>query len=310
VIIDTHVHLIRPFDSHGNPQCYSPHKPTGAEDYLAVMEDAGIDRAFFISWSPEDLPADLEGKGIAFESVRETMARDYALEVMARFPDRFYWFPCHLGPQVPNHMALARESLELGAAGLKLAVSFWGELPDDPRPMRICELAREFDAQIILDTSFWYLGKDRPADPDSLPQGFREVAKRVQDFPDYLSHLRAVIAAYPTINFQLAHAGACDWTVERAREVGRFMREHPNVYADLGAVPLTAPGLECLVEAAGEDRIMFGTDWPHFAQGPKMREALDSIRRPGRFAARVAEKIVGENAVAFVKGREPGLKQA
>jgi hypothetical protein len=148
MIIDTHVHLIKPFDSQGNPQVYTPNLAS-AEDYVALMDISGIDRAFFISWSPEDIPSDLQAKGIAVESVRETMSRDYALEVMARFPDRFYWFPCHLGPNVADHMAVARENLELGAAGLKLVLSFWGELPDDSRIIPMYKLAREYGAQII-----------------------------------------------------------------------------------------------------------------------------------------------------------------
>ena len=61
-VIDTHVHLIKPFDSKGRPQMYSfrkkdggPNK-TGAEDYISLMDASGIDLAFFISWSPEDIP--------------------------------------------------------------------------------------------------------------------------------------------------------------------------------------------------------------------------------------------------------------
>ena len=169
MIIDTHVHLIRPFDTRGRPQVYSPGNPTSAEEYGALMDASGIDRAFFISWSPEDIPSDLLVKKIAVQSVRETMNQAYALQAMRAYPDRFYWFPCHLGPDVPDHLNGARRNLDLGAAGLKLVCSFWGELPDDDRLLPLYELAREYGAQIILDTSFWYLGKDDPADPDGLP---------------------------------------------------------------------------------------------------------------------------------------------
>ena len=300
MIIDTHVHLIKPFDSRGNPQVYTPN-PASAEDYVALMDESGIDRAFFISWSPEDIPSDLQGKGISVESVRDTMSRDYALEVMAKFPDRFYWFPCHLGPAIEDCLSIARENLELGAAGLKLVPSFWGELPDDARIMQMYELAQEYGAQIIIDTSFWYLGKDKPTPPDALPEGHREVAKRVTDFQDYIGHLGPVIEAYPSVNFQLAHAGARAFTPENAREVGRFMKQNHNVFADLGALPLDGQALESLIETAGEDRVMFGTDWPHFAQGPAMRELMAHIRQPGRFTKRVADMILGENALSFVR---------
>lgn len=300
MIIDTHIHLIKPFDSHGNPQVYTPN-PASAEDYIALMDESGIDRAFFISWSPEDIPSDLQGKGIAVESVRETMSRDYALEVMEEFPDRFYWFPCHLGPAIADCISIARENLELGAAGLKLVPSFWGELPGESRLIQMYELAREYGAQIIIDTSFWYLGKDRPTSPESLPEGHREAAKRITDFQDYIGHLSAVVEAYPDVNFQLAHAGARAFTPEHAREVGNFIQKYPNVFADLGALPLNGQSLECLVETAGEDQVMFGTDWPHFAQGPAMRELIAHVRQPGRFTKRVADMILGENALSFLK---------
>jgi predicted TIM-barrel fold metal-dependent hydrolase len=306
MIIDTHVHLIRPFDSRGKPHIYSAGNPTSAEDYAALMDASGIDRAFFISWSPEDLPSELDHPHIDQQNAHETMSREYALEVMARFPERFYWFPCHLGPALGDAAAMARENLKLGAAGLKLVCSFWGELPDDERLLPLYQLADDYRAQIIIDTSYWYLGKDDPADPDTLQAGHRDVARRVKDFPDHLTHLAPVVSAHPRVNFQLAHAGARSFTPEHAAEVGRFIRSYPNVFADLGALPPDSTALECLVESAGADRVMFGTDWPHFAQGQGMRQAIDHIRRPGRFPDKTAAMILGDNALRFVGGRAPG----
>jgi predicted TIM-barrel fold metal-dependent hydrolase len=308
VIIDTHVHLIRPFDSSGRPQVYAPGKPASAEDYVALMDEAGIGRAFFISWSPEDIPGDLIGKGIAPQAVREFLTRDYALEVMARYPERFYWFPCHLGPAVGDAVRSARENLKLGAAGLKLVCSFWGELPDDERLLPLYGLAGEHGAQVILDTSFWYLGIDEPAAPATLRPGFREVAQRVRSFAQYVEHLERVVAGHPGVGFQLAHAGARSFTPEHAREVGEFARRHPNVFLDLGALPVGAPALDALVETAGADRVMFGTDWPHSCQGRAMRDAIEQVRRPGRFTPAQAAMILGGNALRFVRGRPPGLR--
>ncbi len=310
MIVDSHVHLIRPFDSLGRPQVYTPGPGASAEDYVALMRKWGIDRAFYISWSPEDIPSDIEGKGLTLESVRDTLSLDYALEVMHAFAKRFYWFPCHLGPSLPGHLETARANLELGAAGMKLVPSFWGELPDDRRLISIYDLADEYGAQIILDTSFWYLGKDVPAAPETLPAGHREVAKRITDFQDYLSHLRPVVASHPDVNFSLAHGGARNFTAGNAREAGQFIREYPNLYADLGALASLrhSESIASLVESAGEDRIMFGTDWPHFAQGDAMGRALDSIRCNTALSRRARRTILGKNALRFVEGRAPGLR--
>jgi predicted TIM-barrel fold metal-dependent hydrolase len=308
MVIDTHVHMFRPIDSAGRPQIYIS-KPSSAEDYMQVMDSSGIDRAFFITFFPEDILADLAGKGIPVEGVRDTLDREYALEVMRRYPDRFYWFPCHLGPTVDRHIEIARENLELGAAGFKLVVSFWGELPDDPRPMEICALAREYGAQIMIDTSFWYLGKEGDgADPDTLHEGHRDVAKRVTDLNDYLRHVQVMVEAFPTVNFLLAHAGAVDFTPENVLVIGPFVRKYPNVYADLGALSTASPALDVLVREAGGDKVTFGTDWPHFAQGDDMRTLLGHVRRPGRFAEQDVRGILAENALRFVGNRKPGLR--
>ncbi|MEW6754506.1 MAG: amidohydrolase family protein [Candidatus Latescibacterota bacterium] len=308
MIIDAHVHLIRPCDDRGRPQVYTPGRPSSAEDYVATMDRSGIDRAFFISWSPEDIPADLMGKGIAVDAVRQTLSREYALEVLRRYPERFYWFPCHLGPQVPDHARMARQALELGAAGLKLVPSFWGELPDAARLLPLYRLAASFDAQVILDTSFWYLGKDEPTDPGALPPGHREVARQVRDFADYLAHLQRVVEGHPQVRFQLAHAGARSFTPEHARQVGAFIRQYPHVFADLGALSPELPALEALVEAAGADRVLFGTDWPHFARDEGMSHWLDAVRRPGRFPPPVVRAILGGNALRFVGDRPTGVR--
>ena len=308
MVIDTHVHLIRPFDSRGKPHIYSAGNPVSADDYVALMDESGIDRAFFISWSPEDLPAELDHEGIDRQNAHETMSSEYALEAMRRFPQRFYWFPCHLGPALGEVAARARENLDLGAAGLKLVCSFWGELPDDERLLPLYRLADDYHAQIIMDTSYWYLGKDDPADPDALGKGHRDVARRVTDFQDYLTHLAPIVSAHSHVNFQLAHAGARSFTPDHAAEAGRFIRSYPNLFADLGALPMDSPALECLVESAGADRVMFGTDWPHSAQGEAMREAIGHVRRPGRFTETQAAMILGENALRFVGGQAPGLR--
>ena len=79
------------------------------------------------------------------------------------------------------------------------------------------------------------------------------------------------------------------------------------MYADLGALDPGSPALEALVEAAGADRVMFGTDWPHFAQGDDMAARIAAVRAPGRFSAETAAAILGGNALAFMKGGPPGL---
>jgi predicted TIM-barrel fold metal-dependent hydrolase len=153
MIIDAHVHLMKAFDSKGNPQVYSLGKDGSAEEFVSLMDASGLDRAYFISWSPEDIPLDLISKNISVESVRDVMNREYAFEVLKKYPDRFYWFPCHLGPEIKDYLDIAQENFEMGASGIKFVCSFWGELPDDERLIPLYELAQKHRAAVMIDTS-------------------------------------------------------------------------------------------------------------------------------------------------------------
>jgi predicted TIM-barrel fold metal-dependent hydrolase len=96
--------------------------------------------------------------------------------------------------------------------------------------------------------------------------------------------------------------------VDHAQEVGRYLRAHHNLYADLGALEPEGAPLEALVQAGGADSIMFGTDWPHFAQGPDMGRRLEAIRTPGRFTEDEVDLLLGQTALDFVRHRDPGLR--
>lgn len=306
MIIDTHIHVFRPTDSKGRPQKYSPN-PTSGEDYVATMDAAGIARAFLISFSPDDILADLEAKNLTVEDVKDVMTREYALEVIRRYPDRFYWFPCHLNPVNADYLERTQRNLDLGAAGLKILPSFFGLLPDDDRLLALYELAQKYRVPVILDLSFWYLTKG------TTRTGFREVAPLVKDYADLLSHVETVVEEFSDVNFQLAHAGTGD-----LRETGEFMARHPNLFADISArfpgeedypFPKGLSALESLVTSAGVERIMFGTDWPHFWQGDRMKEIVRCLAEEATFMPPDDRALVlGGNALKFVGEAQPGLR--
>ena len=306
MIIDTHVHVFRPTDSKGQPQKYSPN-PTSGEDYVATMDAAGIDRAFLISFSPDDILADLEAKNLTVEDVKDVMNREYAIEVIRRYPDRFYWFPCHLNPINADYLERTQRNLDLGAAGLKILPSFFGLLPDDDRLLPLYELAQKYNVSVILDLSFWYLTKG------TTRAGFRDVAHLVKDYADLLSHVEPVVEEFSDVNFQLAHAGTGD-----LRETGEFMARYPNLFADISArfpggedypFPKGLSALESLVTSAGVERVMFGTDWPHFWQGNRMKDIIRCLSKAATFMIPDERALIlGGNALRFVGQVQPGLR--
>jgi len=306
MIIDTHIHVFRPIDSKGQPQKYSPN-PTSAEDYVATMDSAGIDRAFLISFSPDDILADLEGKNLTIEDVQDVMNRDYALEVIRRYPDRFYWFPCHSNPVNADYLERTKRNLGLGAAGLKILPSFFGLLPDDDKLIPLYELARNYRVSVILDLSFWYLTEG------TTRTGFRDVAPLVKDYADLLSHVEPVVKEFSDVNFQLAHAGTGDLL-----ETGEFMAQYPNVFADISArfpggedypFPDGLSILKSFVASVGVERVMFGTDWPHFWQGEKMNEIVRCLSEEATFITSDERALVlGGNALRFLMQAQPDLQ--
>jgi predicted TIM-barrel fold metal-dependent hydrolase len=306
MIIDTHVHVFRPIDSKGQPQKYSPN-PTSGEDYVAIMDAAGIDRAFLISFSPDDILADLEGKKLTIEDVKDVMTREYAIEVIRHYPDRFYWFPCHLNPVNADYLEKTKRNLDMGAAGLKILPSFFGLLPDDDKLLALYELARKYRVSIILDLSFWYLTKN------TTRTGFREVAPLVKDYADLLSHVEPVVEEFSDVNFQLAHAGTGD-----LRETGELIARYPNLFADISArfpggedypFPTGLSVLRSFVSSAGVERVMFGTDWPHFGQGARMKEIVRCLAEAATFMTPDERTLaLGGNALRFVGQAQPGLR--
>ena len=64
---------------------------------------------------------------------------------------------------------------------------------------------------------------------------------------------------FPDVSWIIAHAGM-SWRF--AEEVVAAVREHPNVYAEITYTTVTNRCIEFLVKAAGENRVVFGTDQP------------------------------------------------
>ena len=75
----------------------------------------------------------------------------------------------------------------------------------------------------------------------------------------------------------MAHAGG-DWAF--AEEVAECVRRHPNVYAEITYTSVTNGVIEFLVEAAGEDRVVFGSDQP--MRDPRPAARLGGLGRSPR----------------------------
>lgn len=78
---------------------------------------------------------------------------------------------------------------------------------------------------------------------------------------------RKMCARYPNAKFLAAHAGGINLRVGAGRDLAAACREHRNLFLDLGSSRMVPGVLEWLVETAGIDRVIYGSDYPIFDFG-------------------------------------------
>ncbi|MEX2573188.1 MAG: amidohydrolase family protein [Balneolaceae bacterium] len=97
---------------------------------------------------------------------------------------------------------------------------------------------------------------------------------------------------YPNVRWVIAHAGGdFNW----ADHAIRIMQQHSNVYAEVTLTPVNLGIIEYLVEGAGEDRIMYGSDLP-------MRDPRQQLGWVvfSRLPVDVKRKMLAENAMRVI----------
>lgn len=191
-------------------------------------------------------------------------ANDEVAAVVRRHPDRFIGF-AFVTPHYPEEMEteLTRAFDELGMRAIKIYPPYFDRPVTDPVWAPVFEFANRRSLPLISHT--W--GGDARCDP----MLFVALAER-----------------YPNVQWVMGHAGG---TVA-GREYGkRAAKAHPNIHLELCASYRNAGSIEDLVDAAGEDRVLYGSDMP--LMEPRIHvgrvitaELSDTAKR----------KILGENA--------------
>ena len=107
---------------------------------------------------------------------------------------------------------------------------------------------------------------------------------------------------FQDVSWVVAHAGA-GWAF--AEEVAACVRRHPNVYAEITYTSVTNGVIEFLVEAAGEDRVVFGSDQPMRDPRPQLGWVVWAD-----LPAEVRAKVLGGNFQSILdrvrRSRSPG----
>lgn len=163
------------------------------------------------------------------------VGNDAALALEREHPGRIRTYAC-VNPNYTDHAVREIERCrKAGAIGIKLAAS---RRANDPHLDPVCETARRLGLPILHH--IWQgRRRDWPSQEASDGAELCQLADR-----------------HPDVRFILAHVGGGgDW-----RHTMAVVRPHGNVYLDLSGSGVDGGMLEACLDAAGVERLLWGTD--------------------------------------------------
>ncbi len=275
-VVDAHVHVFKAV-SDRYPRAVHPLHPAEreatAEDLLAAMEQAGVERAVLVGLSPHD---------------------EYLAECVAERPDTF----AAVAIQDPDDFSLASlaRRRDLGIDGLRLFAlgdPRVGEVEALPAFPLLAEMAEH-------GTKLWYY-----APRDQLPL-LERVLEALPDLTVVLNHL-----GFSPDEFSLDELGRPRFatavppdTLDAVTGLSRFAGVHvmfsgeyafsqePFPHDDL------RPVVRALFDAFGSSRLLRATDWPWIAEHPGYGETFGlADRLLADLAAEDRAAIRGGNAM-------------
>lgn len=305
MIIDTEVHVLyraRWYQNNPDRKTLTRHYTWHEHDadlLVAEMDQAGVDRAFLISYDSEDTSWSLGLEGYSEEDF--IGGRKYTLRNARRHPGRFYWFNAIKRPGRHDAVALAEQDFDEGASGLKLFPAFIGVALDDPGLLEIYSLCCELERPVLISFE-----KLRPP--------------RTLDLATYLRQMSAVLEMFPTLRVGLLHGGCSDpldTACPNLQAILDLVKNSQSVYLSTAKVgDLWEDGteypyrkylrrVEALANAVGSDRVMWATDWPWYEWAFKYKQGVDCIRLHANLSSDDKEALLGRAAVELLGGAEP-----
>ena len=236
-------------------------KMVGAQEVVTMLEREQVDKAVVFGFPWQEIELCKQGN-------------DYVLESMARFPDRLIGFITLPWDSSDAMLKECERGLAAGAKGV-------GELAFYHQPLTSDTISH-------LDPLAHMLAKKKI--PLLLhinePVGHEYPGKTMIDF----SALQNFIAAYPDLLIILAHWGGGFFFFELMPEIHKIAR---NVFYDTAASPFLYHHkiYEVALKILGEDRILFGSDYPLLSPKRYFTEMETSILSEG-----VRRKIKGGNS--------------
>ena len=190
-------------------------------------------------------------------------SNDLTVRFVAQHPDRFIGF-AYVSPTMPQRIIpeLTRAIDELGFAAIKVYSPTTPWALNQPQWDPIYQFADERGLAILFHTG---------PSPRAQPRYLSEIAPR-----------------FPRAKFVAGHSG--NTPEERAQAIAAA-QAHPNVYLETCSTFYTPGVIEQLVDEAGADRVLFGTDMPLMDPRPQLGKIITA-----HITDEAKRKVLGGNA--------------
>jgi len=208
----------------------------------------------------------------------------YVHKLCKQHPDRLIGF-ASVDPLAPNAVEdLARAILDYGLKGLKFHPPLQDFYPNDERIFPVYEKAVSLNIPVVFHvgtTPFGALCKLSQADPLLIDD---------------------VANSFPALRIMLTHLSTL-WQ----NSAFMVVEKHPNVFIDTAAYLYEIPEIldSNLVKRLGQDKIIFGTDYPNpFAGEPhNMKSFVDCILSLN-LDDQTKDRILNKNIEILLRGRK------
>ena len=231
---------------------------------------------------------------------------DYVSQLTRNYPDRFAGFATLPMQDVSASVAeLERGMQSLGLKGAMIGDHVNGVTYDDPSFMPLWKAAEDSGAVIFI-----HQAGDTVVSPRNsryhLPNTIGNLADRVVTFASFV--FGGVIDACPDLKVCLAHGGG--YTCFGAGRMDRGWQVRPEARTNIQQPPSSylnrfnydclthdESALRMLIDMAGIDRVVFGTDWPF---DMAVDESVSWIRNMQSLTDAEKDAILGGNVSALL----------
>lgn len=230
------------------------------DSYVHVMDKAGVDIACINCVFHGD----------------SRIGNDMAETFVSKYPSRFRHV-AYVNPHYPENVIQELERCfdQLGSLFIKIYPDYFQKANDDPAYFPAYEFANDRKLAIMMHAAF-------PFDPPGLniTERFTNLSNR-----------------FPNIKWVLAHAGGGAVTTSDQKPFfehsasGEAAKEIPQVYLETCSSATAFNCIEAAVDAAGEDKVLFGTDMTLMDARQQIAKITTST-----LSEDIKIKILGENA--------------